>query len=377
MEPTPIRHVLAFALAVAACTQDADRSPATRQAAPAATPAPTVSSSSAPAVAASAVAPILAHGPVDPGGGVNPRLLRRFQPLAPVPANDADPVAQAKSDLGRQLFHEPRLSKSGRLSCNSCHNLRTYGVDNAPTSTGHANQLGSRNSPTVYNAGGAFAQFWDGRAPNVEEQAKGPILNGAEMGMPSAAAVVAVLKAIPGYVEGFKRAFPDDGDPVTYDNLGRAIGAFERKLVTPGRWDKFLEGDKQALTSAEVEGLKTFLNVGCMVCHTGRYLGASMFERLGVVEPWPNQKDKGRLEVTKADGDRMMFKVPTLRNVEKTAPYFHDGSAATLDVAVQMMARHQLGLELTPAEVSSIVTWLDALTGDLPVELIAKPELPR
>lgn len=307
---------------------------------------------------------------------VSPRLLRRFQPLKETLEAEGVTVTEEKVQLGAMLFHDPRLSKSGTVSCRSCHHLEAYGADDGSTSVGHSGERGTRNSPTVYNIAAAFAQQWDGRSPSVEEQAKGPIVNPTVMGMPNGAAVVAVLKGIPGYVTAFKAAFPDDADPVTFDNLGRAIGAFERKLVTPGRWDKFLAGDKTALTSAEKEGLKTFLNVGCMVCHTGPLLGASMFERVGVVEPWPNQSDPGRAGVTKAAADRMMFRVPTLRNVERTAPYFHDGSAPTLEAAVKMMGRHQLGLELTVIEVRAIVTWLKSLTGELPKAYIAPPALP-
>lgn len=300
---------------------------------------------------------------------VNPRLLRRFQPL---PANAEAPADMV--DLGRWLYYEKRLSKNGDLSCNSCHVLTEYGVDHRRTSPGVGGQLGSRNSPTVYNASGHFAQFWDGRAPNVEEQAKGPILDPVEMAMADPSAVVATLGSIPEYRERFEHAFPNSKDPITYDNVGKAIGAFERGLATPGRWDEFLCGKKDALTSDERKGLKTFLNSGCMVCHTGPYLGGATFERVGVVEPWPNQQDVGRAGVTKAQGDRMMFKVPSLRNVEKTAPYFHDGSAATLEDAVRMMGRHQLGLELAPDEVASIVTWLKSLTGPLPpASYIADP----
>jgi len=172
-------------------------------------------------------------------------------------------------------------------------------------------------------------------------------------------------------VSAFRTAFPDASEPVTLDNTGQAIGAFERGLVTPSRWDDYLRGDTNALTNAEKGGLKTFLDSGCMVCHTGRYLGGSMFERVGAVEPWPNQKDQGRSVVTGRSEDAMMFKVPTLRNIAKTAPYFHDGSAATLDEAVKRMGRHQLGIELSPAEVNSIATWLESLTGEIPVDYIA------
>lgn len=210
----------------------------------------------------------------------------------------------------------------------------------------------------------------------VEDQAKGPILNPDEMAMPSGDAVVARLQGIPGYVERFGRVFKDPAHPITFDRVGTAIGAFERRLSTPGRWDKYLEGDENALTLKEREGLRTFLNSGCMVCHTGPLLGGATFERVGVVEPWPNQKDPGRMKITASAADRMSFKVPSLRNVGETAPYFHDGSGATLEEAVKMMGRHQLGLELGADEVDSIATWLRSLTSDLPPDLSAKPALP-
>ena len=307
---------------------------------------------------------------------INPRLLRRFQPLPASFVSDVAAPDPARIELGRRLFFETRLSRDGDLSCNSCHELSAFGVDGEKTSAGHKGQRGSRNSPTVYNAAGAFAQFWDGRARDAEEQAKGPLLNPIEMAMVDGATVVAAVRAGPGYAQAFARAFPGDTDPVTLHNVGKAIGAFERGLVTPGRWDRYLRGEKDALTNREKEGLKTFLDVGCMVCHTGPLLGGSMFERVGVVEPWPNQSDRGRAEITKNPGDAMMFKVPTLRNIAKTAPYFHDGSAATLPEAVQMMGRHQLGLELTPREIDAIVSWLESLTGELPSSYIARPPAP-
>jgi cytochrome c peroxidase len=220
------------------------------------------------------------------------------------------------------------------------------------------------------------AQFWDGRAATIEEQAKGPILNPVEMAMPSSAAVVARLKAIPGYRAAFAAAFPGTDDPVTYDNLARAIGAFERGLVTPSRWDAFLGGDAAALTPAERTGLATFVAANCTACHRGVYVGGDMFQPAGVVEPWPAQGDSGRYAVTQQRGDRFVFKVPSLRNSERTAPYFHDGQVATLDEAVRWMARHQLGRELRDAEVAAIVQWLHALTGAIPRDYIAPPRLP-
>jgi cytochrome c peroxidase len=307
---------------------------------------------------------------------VNPRLLRRFEPLRDRIESKENPLTESKVELGRMLFFEKRLSKKHDLSCNSCHVLSKYGVDGEVTSPGHKGQRGARNSPTVYNAAGFFAQFWDGRAETVEAQATGPILNPVEMALPNAETGVKVLKSMPEYVSAFQRAFPDDKDPVTFDNVGRAIGAFERKLTTPSRWDDYLRGNETALTEPEVEGLRVFTNVGCMVCHTGEFVGGAMYQKVGVVDAWPNQKDQGRFEVTKQEVDRMMFKVPTLRNVAKTAPYFHDGSVATLDAAVRTMGRHQLGLNLSDREVSAIVAWLGSLTGKLPEEYIKEPVLP-
>ena len=307
---------------------------------------------------------------------INPRLLRRFQPVRARVESDKNPLLESKIQLGRMLYFEKRLSKSQELSCNSCHDLATYGVDHSPTSTGDRGQKGGRNAPTVYNAAGFFAQFWDGRAESVEQQALGPVLNPVEMALPSAAHGVKVLKSMPEYVNRFKQAFPDESDPVTFDNVGKAIGAFERTLMTPSRWDDYLRGNEAALTDPELEGLKIFTNIGCMVCHTGEFVGGAMYQKVGVVEPWPNQKDQGRFEVTKQEVDRMMFKVPTLRNIAQTAPYFHDGSAPTLDVAVRMMGKHQLGLNLSDREITSIVTWLGSLTGKLPSDSIKAPELP-
>ena len=302
----------------------------------------------------------------------NPRLLRRFKPVRDH-LGEGGSLDPAQVELGRTLYFDKRLSKTGTQSCNSCHPLGQWGSDGNPTSPGAEGQLGGRNSPTVYHAAGYFAQFWDGRAINVEEQAKGPLVNPVEMGLKDGAHVERILKGIPAYKPLFAKAFPGQAEPITYDNVGKALGTFERGLVTPSRWDQYLKGDKNALSSAEVEGLRAFTNVGCMVCHTGEFLGGTMYEKVGAVEPWPNQKDEGRFSVTKDERDRMVFKVPTLRNIEKTAPYFHDGSAKTLADAVQMMGRHRLGLGLSKEEVSSITTWLASLTGELPREYIKEP----
>jgi cytochrome c peroxidase len=295
---------------------------------------------------------------------------------ASMPAKDG-PASEAKVSLGRMLYYETRLSKAHDLSCNSCHMLDKYGVDNEPTSDGHKGQKGERNSPTVYNSAAHFAQFWDGRAADVEEQAKGPVLNPVEMAMPSEAVVVATLKSMPEYVEAFHAAFPSQDEPVTFANMADAIGAFERNLVTPARWDKYLAGDRKALSAEEQQGLATFLEAGCQTCHAGALVGGSQFQKLGLVKPYHDHSDPGRAKVTNAEIDRMLFKVPSLRNVEKTWPYFHNGKVPTLDEAVAEMAEHQLGRELPEARVRAIVTWMRSLTGALPAEYIKPPVLPK
>jgi len=312
--------------------------------------------------------------PAGQAAAPDPAQLALFAPLPEVtlPAHGADPLV----DLGRMLYYEPRLSKSQNISCNSCHDLAKYGVDNEPTSDGHRGQKGDRNSPTVYNAADHVAQFWDGRAKDLAEQAKGPILNPVEMAMPSEHVVLAVVESMPEYVEAFAKAFPGETKPVTYDNLARAIGAFEQNLLTPGRWDAFLRGDGEALTSEERAGLETFLQNGCQVCHYGSLLGGNTFQRLGAVKPYPRSSDPGRFAVTEQEGDRAFFKVPSLRNVGETGPYFHDGGVATLDGAVRDMAEYQLGRSLDAAEAARIVTFLKALTGRIPTDYIAPPVLP-
>ena len=243
-------------------------------------------------------------------------------------------------------------------------------------SFGSVGHVGGRNSPTVYNAAGHLSQFWDGRAATVEEQAKGPILNAVEIGMPNSDAVLAHLRASPTHRAAFAAAFPGQASPVSYDNVGRAIGAFERGLVTPSRWDQYLAGNDTALTLPERAGLATFVRTGCASCHSGAYVGGQMYRRLGLAKPWPTTLDSGRIVVTRAAADLLVFKVPSLRNVEKTGPYFHDGSVASLDSAILLMGRHQLGVELDAAKVAGIRTWLGSLTGTLPGAYIAEPQLP-
>ena len=207
----------------------------------------------------------------------------------------SNPITEDKVNLGRMLYYDARLSRGQDVSCNTCHALDKYGVDDEALSTGFKGQKGARNAPTVYNAAGHFVQFWDGRAPTVEEQAKGPILNPVEMAMTDQKRVIQVLRSMPEYVEAFKKAFPGAKDPLTFDNVGLAIGAFERKLVTSARWDKFLGGDQTALTDQEKAGLNAFLDAGCQACHNGAFLGGSVFQKLGAAKPYPDTKDLGPL----------------------------------------------------------------------------------
>lgn len=291
--------------------------------------------------------------------------------------------AKALIDLGRMLYFDNRLSKNHDLSCNSCHSLTDYGIDvrspvgKRQTSEGHKGQKGDRNSPTVYNAAVHFAQFWDAREPDVEAQAKGPILNPIEMAMPDADSVIAVLKSIPGYADAFKAAFPDAKDPFTYDNLAIAIGAFERGLMTPGRFDQFVGGKLDALSTEELRGFEAFTKVGCVTCHVGPGIGGTQMQKLGLIKPYKTE-DAGRFKVTNNEADKFMFKVPSLRNIAKTGPYLHDGSIATLEEMVRIMAEHQTATgALSDAQVKDLVAFLNALTGELPTAYIVEPKLPE
>jgi cytochrome c peroxidase len=279
----------------------------------------------------------------------------------------------AKVELGKKLFFDPRLSKSGFISCNSCHNLSTGGSDNLKTSIGHNWQKGPINSPTVLNSVLSVAQFWDGRAKNLKEQAGGPIANPGEMAS-SHQLAVEVLNSIPGYVTEFKAAYGKN--TISIDEVTDAIAKFEETLITPNsRFDKYLKGDKKALTPTEVAGWEIFKDSGCTACHNGAALGGATFQKMGLVEPYKtNNPAEGRSAVTKDEADRFNFKVPTLRNVELTYPYFHDGEAATLKEAVNIMARIQLGKTYTEAEADKVVAFLKTLTGDQPK--FALPILP-
>lgn len=276
----------------------------------------------------------------------------------------AEKDTPALVELGRTLFFDVRLSANNTQSCNSCHAVDRGlgGVDNEPTSLGAFGKRGGRNSPTVLNAGFHTSQFWDGRAGDLAAQAKGPILNPVEMAMPSEQAVVDKLSQIPEYVQAFKGAFAGTEQPLTYDNIAEAIAAFERTLITRDRFDDFLKGADKALNAQELKGLETFVNVGCISCHNGPTLGGSSFQKLGLVNPYTTS-DFGRFDVTKDEADKFKFKVPSLRNIAITGPYFHDGAKLTLAETVREMGWLQLGKKLDETDVEAITAFLRALTG--------------
>lgn len=286
--------------------------------------------------------------------------LKQF--FEPLPASIIDEKKNAALiALGKKLYLDPKLSVNDTISCNSCHQLNNFGVDSQPTSPGHEGKRGGRNSPTTFNAALHIAQFWDGRAKDVEEQALGPILNPIEMGMPSEAAVVDKLKKIDEYKAMFAEAFKGEKDPIQYKNIGKAIGAFERTLITPSRFDDFLKGDENALNDAEKRGLQKFVHMGCANCHNGVAIGGNSYKKIGLVEEYKTS-DEGRFAVTGLETDKKVFKVPSLRNITKTAPYFHDGSVKTLDEAIEEMAEHQLGRKVGPGFVEDVKAFLGALT---------------
>jgi len=283
-----------------------------------------------------------------------------IQPIEPVKE-----IKLAQVELGKKLFFDPRLSKSGFISCNSCHNLSMGGTDNLKTSIGDHWQQGPINAPTVLNSSMNIAQFWDGRAADLKAQAGGPIANPGEMGFTHKLAVD-VLKSIPAYVIEFKLVFGTD--EINIDQVTQAIAEFEKTLVTPNsHFDQWLLGNKDAIGPDALAGYKLFKESGCVACHNGPAVGGNSFQKMGVVEPYKAKSPaEGRVAVTGKDADRFMFKVPTLRNVEMTYPYFHDGGAQTLTEAVDIMGRLQLGKKFSEAENAQIVAFLKTLTGDQP-----------
>ncbi|MEW6056591.1 MAG: cytochrome-c peroxidase [Bdellovibrionota bacterium] len=310
--------------------------------------------------------------------------MEKFPSVVPVPADN--PMTPEKIELGRKLYFDPRLSKASKVSCNSCHNAMKTGDDGLPRSPGHEGKLGGRNSPTVFNSAFNSVQFWDGRAPSLEEQAKGPIINPLEMGMASHDVVVELIAKVPAYVAEFERAFGPG--KVTIDKMVKAIASYERTLITPNSpYDRFVAGNKKALSPSAQRGWRLVAAVGCTTCHFGpMFNGPQMPQGQGFYQKFPLipnaaidrkyrfTEDLGRYAETKNEADRHMFRVPTWRNIAITAPYFHNGSVAKLDEAVRIMAKTQLNKDLKPNEVKDIVEFLKSLTGQAPKQTM--PQLP-
>ncbi len=280
-------------------------------------------------------------------------------------------------ELGKMLYYDPRLSKSGLISCNSCHNLATFGSDRLSLSRGHQWRLGRRNSPTTLNAFLHVAQFWDGREATVESQALQPMINPDEMAMPGEDALISILNSIPVYRSLFIEGFPGE-EPVNIENLGRAIGAFERTMVTPAPVHAYLRGEKRALSPEQHNGLHDFISVGCAICHLGETLGGRTYAQFLPAKDLKKNggNDKGRYEFTGDPADKYFFKVPSLLNVVHTFPYFHDGSVWDLDEAIRLIAFSQLDMELTTDQISSIRIFMDALSGEVPQWAREIPVLP-
>jgi len=301
-----------------------------------------------------------------------------FKPIPKTPpALNNNPLTTAKVNLGKMLYFDPRLSASGLISCNTCHNIGTGGVDLQETSVGHGWQKGGRNAPTVFNAIFNIAQFWDGRALDLKEQAKGPPQAAIEMNT-TPERLVATLKSMPGYVEAFKETFPQEEDPITFDTTAQAIEAFEATLLTPdARFDTYLQGDSTALVKQEQEGLKLFMKKGCSSCHGGINMGGTGYFPFGVVEKPTSEitaGDTGRFKVTGVKSDEYVFKSPSLRNIAITPPYFHSGKVWSLREAVAIMGSSQLGISLTQDQTDKIVAFLKTTTGVQP--RIEYPVLP-
>lgn len=302
-----------------------------------------------------------------------------FKPLPKDMATEEFPAAPARVALGRKLFFDPRLSLDGTVSCLTCHRPGLYGTDALPKSIGAEHRLNARNAPTVLNAALQFKAHWIGDRANVEEQAMKSLVGHASFGNPGHAAVIQKIKAL-GYAAEFAQAFPNDQEPVNPENWGKAIGAYERTLVTPSPFDAYLKGDTKALTLQAQNGLKAFIDIGCVSCHNSVAVGGSTFQKFGVFEDYWKETgsqpiDEGRFKETKDPGDKYFFKVPSLRNISMTPPYFHDGSVASLPQAIRVMGKVQLDKDLTEGQINDLVAFLNSLTGELPKEFATEPVL--
>ena len=304
-----------------------------------------------------------------------------FGPLPQAMVSEKNPISPEKVKLGKILFYETRISVDGTVSCSRCHPIGLYAADGLQKSIGNNCKVNPRNAPTLFNTAGQISEHWIGNRVDVEDQAKQAVIGPPSFGMPSYEAVEKRLKEIKGYGPLFKEAFPQDKDPVTVDNFAKAVGAFERTLVTPSRFDAFVKGELTALSDNQKRGLKTFVETGCMICHSSAYVGGQMYQKFGVFEPYwrytgSKEIDGGRYVVTKNESDKYVFKVPILRNVEMTFPYFHDGSVDHLNDAIRIMGKIQLGKDLDKSQVEEIVTFLKSLTGEIPEDALKVPLLP-
>ena len=304
-----------------------------------------------------------------------------FGPLPQVMLSEKNPITPEKVKLGKILFYETRISIDGTVSCVRCHPIGLYAADGLRKSIGNHCKLNPRNAPTVLNAAGQISAHWIGNRADVEDQARQSVIGPPSFGMPSNEAVEKKLSEIKGYMDLFRKAFPGESNPVTVENFAKAVGSFERTLVTPSRFDSFLKGDVAALDGQEKRGLKTYMEAGCLMCHSGLYVGGQVYQKSGIIEPyWKYTKsepiDEGRYVVTKNEADKYVFKVPILRNVAKTAPYFHDGAVEKLKDAVWIMGKIQLGKDLEKAQVEEIVIFLKSLTGKIPEDALKVPLLP-
>ena len=363
----PLSLAVLLGLGLSACSD--------QTAAPAKTEPAASAASAAPAAASQAAVP------AGPDGDLLKAARGIFQPLpTQAEVNAKHPVSDAQIALGHKLYLDNRLSKNGNQSCNTCHNLARGGVDNLSFSPGSEFEMGGRNSPTVLNAALQTSQFWDGRAKDLKEQAGGPLLNPVEMGLPNEQAAVDILKSIPAYVDEFAAAFADKA--VSFDNITTAIAAFEQTLLTPSPWDDYLNGNINALTEQQRGGLKKFMDNGCIACHNGVNLGGNSFQKFGLVDGpyWKftgsKAQDEGRFQVTQAESDKFVFRVPDLRNVANTYPYFHDGSIWSLEKAVEIMGQAQLGKQLPPEDIKDITAFLQATSGTLSEQARLMPQLP-
>jgi cytochrome c peroxidase len=315
------------------------------------------------------------------------RAQALFKPLPETAATPDRPLTPARIELGRALFFETRVSTDGKQSCANCHQPAFYGTDALPRSIGNAGRLIPRNAPTVFNTALQFVQHYGGNRVDVEEQAVKALVSPLAYGNADYAATEARLRALPGYRTMFEKAFPGEAEPVTAQNWGKAIGAYERVLLTPAPFDRYLQGDTAALSATQKRGLDKFMSYGCAGCHGGVTVGGQMYQKFGITQDYWTMtgspeidlfkgRDKGRFHDTKNEADAFMFKVQQLRNVAVTPPFFHDGSVATLEEAVRIMAKLQLGRDLGPEDVADLVAFLDSLTGEVPAQFAGVPNLP-